>query len=130
MEECKALRYEKNTANIVKNYCSKENYAQKYQMSSVPAEGTPVDWPKDSHKNDYYINEEGMYELLFSSQQPKGKDFRKHCCKAFDSILVISHMPWKMKVLQAVSRPLRLQMRPIDKPSKKKMQQLHCSMMT
>ena len=45
---CKAVGYEKKTANIVKNHCSKENYTQKYQMSSVPAAGTPVDWPEDS----------------------------------------------------------------------------------
>ena len=79
-EVCKALRYNKKTANIVKNHCSKENYAQKYQMSGIPAAFTHVDWPKDSQKFDIYINEEVMYELLFSSQQPKAKDFRKHCC--------------------------------------------------
>ena len=39
-----------------------------------------MDWPKDSQKFDIYIKEEGMYELLFSSQQPKAKDFRKYCC--------------------------------------------------
>ena len=49
-------------------------------MSSVPAAGTSVDWPKDLQKFYIYINEEDMYELLFSSQQPKGKDFRRHCC--------------------------------------------------
>ena len=78
-EVCKALTYEEKTANIVKNHCSKENYTQKYQMNSVPAADTPVDWPKDPQKFDMYINEEGMYELLFSSQQPKAKDFRRHC---------------------------------------------------
>ena len=41
--------------------------------------GTTVNWPRDSQKLDLYINEEGMYELLFSSQQPKAKDFRRHC---------------------------------------------------
>ena len=35
---------------------------------------------KDTQKYDIYTNEEGMYELLFSSQQPKAKDFRRHCC--------------------------------------------------
>ena len=29
-ENCNALKYNKKTANIVKNHCSKENYAQKY----------------------------------------------------------------------------------------------------
>ena len=48
-------------------------------MSSISAVGAPVDWSKDSQKFDMYINEEGMYELLFSSQQPKAKGFRRHC---------------------------------------------------
>ena len=39
-----------------------------------------MDWSKDSRKDDYYINEEGMYELAFGSQQPKIKNLRKHCC--------------------------------------------------
>ena len=29
-------------------------------------------------KYDIYTNAEGIYELLFSSQQPKAKDFRRH----------------------------------------------------
>ena len=55
-EVCKPLRYEKKTAKIVKNHYSKENHAQKYQLSSVPPAGTNVDWPKDSQKFDIYIN--------------------------------------------------------------------------
>ena len=49
-------------------------------VTTAGTPGTPVDWPKDSQKYDIYINEEGLYELLFSNQQPKAKDFRKHCC--------------------------------------------------
>ena len=77
-EVCWALEYgeKSKTATIVKHHCSEK----KYQMSSVQAVFTPVDWPKDSQKYDIYITEEGMYELLFSSQQSKAKDFRKHCC--------------------------------------------------
>ena len=78
-EVCTTLEYNKKNANIVKNQCSKENNAQKYQMSSVPAVVTPINRPKDSQKFDIYINEEGMYELLFSIQQPKSKD----CCNMF-----------------------------------------------
>ena len=48
-------------------------------MAAIPTVGTTVNWPRDSQKLDLYINEEGMYELLFSSQQPKAKDFRRHC---------------------------------------------------
>ena len=80
-EVCKALEYNKKTAHVIKAHVSPENYAQKYQMSSVPAAVTPINWPKDSQKYDIYINEEGMYEIVFSSQQPKAKDFRRCCCK-------------------------------------------------
>ena len=64
---CRALEYNKKTTDIVKVFCSKENYVQKYQMISVSAANKPVDWPKDLQKYDIYTNEEGMYELLFSS---------------------------------------------------------------
>ena len=73
-EVCKVLEYNKNTTNIVKNHCSKENYTQKYRMSSVLTAVTPVDWPKDSQKFDIYVNEEAMYEIVFSSQQPKARE--------------------------------------------------------
>ena len=39
-----------------------------------------MNWSRDSRKGDYYINEEGMYELVYGNQQPKAKNFRKHCC--------------------------------------------------
>ena len=42
--------------------------------------GTTINCPRDSQKLDLYINEEGMYQLLFSSEQLKAKDFRRHCC--------------------------------------------------
>ena len=42
-------------------------------MSSVHAAVTPINWPKDLQKYDIYINEERMYEIVFSSQQPKAK---------------------------------------------------------
>ena len=74
------LEYNKKTANIVKAFCSREKYAHKYQLSEFTAVGNSVDWPKDSRKDDYYISEEGMYEIVFSNQQPKAKNFRRYCC--------------------------------------------------
>ena len=67
-EICRALEYGKATevADIVKHLCSKENYTQKYQLSSVHA----INWPKYSQKYNYYISEEGMCELLVGSKQP------------------------------------------------------------
>ena len=80
-EVCKALEYSKasKTEDIVKRLCSQENFTHKCQLIGFVSETKPVNWPKDSQKYDIYINEEGMYELLFSSQQPKAKNFRKHC---------------------------------------------------
>ena len=81
-EVCRALEYDaktSKTANIIKAHVSPENITQKYQMSSVHATCTPINWPKDLQKYDIYTNEEGVYELLFSSQQPRAKDFRRHC---------------------------------------------------
>ena len=80
-EVCKALEYSKasKTEDIVKRLCSQENFTHKCQLIGFVSETKPVNWPKDSQKYDIYINEEGMYELLFSSQQPKPKNFRKHC---------------------------------------------------
>ena len=80
-EVCRPMEYCKTTksADIVKHLCSKENYAQKYQLIEFVSETKPVNWPKDSQKYDIYINEEGMYELVFGSQLPKAKTFRKYC---------------------------------------------------
>ena len=49
-------------------------------LSSILKASTPINWPSDSRKYDLYISEEGMYEVLFGSQQTKAKGFRKHCC--------------------------------------------------
>ena len=81
-EVCRALQRGKATkaTDIVKHLCSRENYAHKYQLNEFVFETYFMDWPKDLRKDDYYANEEGMYEIVFSSQQPKAKDFRRHCC--------------------------------------------------
>ena len=55
-EVCRALKYSKKTADIVKNHCSQEHFAQKYQMSGVPTAVTPVDWPKDSNKSSAFTS--------------------------------------------------------------------------
>ena len=82
-EVCRGLGHDakkSKTANIIMVHCSPKNFTQKYQMSSVHAASTPINWPKDLQKYNIYISKEGMYEIVFSSQQTKAKDFRKHCC--------------------------------------------------
>ena len=81
-EVFEALEYEKKTVHIIRAHCSQENITQKYQLSGVPVAGTPINWPKDLQKYDLYFSEEGLYELVFLSQQPLAKSFRKHCCNA------------------------------------------------
>ena len=79
-EACRALEYGKATkaTDVVRHLCSRENYAHKWQLTGFVSEMKPVAWPKDSQKYNIYTNEEETYELLFSSQQPKAKDFRRH----------------------------------------------------
>ena len=76
-EVCKALEYRENckTAIIIRSHCDVENLAHKWQLTGVHAACTPLNWPKDSRKYDLYLNEEGMYELLFTSQQAKAKKY-------------------------------------------------------
>ena len=79
-EVCKALKYEKVAGRVVRHHFTTENIQYKHQLVVVPTVGKTVHWLRDSQKLDLYINEKGMYELLLSSQQPKTKDFRSHCC--------------------------------------------------
>ena len=80
-EVCRALEYGKATkvADIAKHLSNRENYAHKCQFNEFASE-TNLDLPKDSRKGDYYVNEGGMYEVVFSSLQSKTKDLRRHCC--------------------------------------------------
>ena len=57
-----------------------KNIQHKYKLAGGPAAEHLLTWPLDALKYDLYISEEGLYELLFSSQQPLAKTFRKHCC--------------------------------------------------
>ena len=81
-EVCKALEYQKTTktAQVVRGHCSSENIRHMRELKGVVSPNTPLEWPKNSQPDEYYINEEGMYELVFSRHQPLGKKFRKHCC--------------------------------------------------
>ena len=79
-EVCKALGYLKKTADVIKQLCSPENFAHKHELSKFPAVGNLVNWSSDSRKDDYYLSEEGMYEVLFSSKQSLARKLRKHCC--------------------------------------------------
>ena len=36
---CKALEYNKKTARVIRAHCSRENYAQKYDLTKVPTAG-------------------------------------------------------------------------------------------
>ena len=77
-EVCKALEYNKKTADPIKTFCSRESYAQKCQLSSVHATCTPIYWPRGSRKDDYYIIEDGMCELLLGSQQPLAQELAEY----------------------------------------------------
>ena len=130
---CRALEYGNavKSTDIVKHLCSKENYALKCQLIGLIPETKPVNWPKDSQIYNIYINEEGVYELVFSSQQPEAKNFRRHCCNLmFPQIQQQLANQMKEVHQQAIIdrdnqiEPLSLRMKKnaslINKPSKKK----------
>ena len=68
-EVCKALEYGKANkfADIIKQLCSRENYAHKWHLTEFASKMKFMDWPWDSRKDDYYTNDERVYKLLFSS---------------------------------------------------------------
>ena len=78
----RAFKYAKatKTEDIIEHLCSKENCADKCHLAEFDTATDSMVWPKDSRKGDYYISKKVMYELLFSSQHPKAKNFRKHYC--------------------------------------------------
>ena len=85
-EVCKALQYNKKTADIIKAFCSKENFAHKYRIKEFVSETKFVDWSKDWRKDDYDVSEDGMIELLVGSQQPLAKELAEYM-----SIKIIGH---------------------------------------
>ena len=64
-EVCRALIYDKVTKanDVVRNLCSKANYAHKWQLTGLVSETKPMDWLIDSQKYDIYTNEEGIYDV-------------------------------------------------------------------
>ena len=81
----RVLEYGKATkaVDIVKHLCSRENYAHRYQLSEFISKKNSMDWPKDSSKDDYYINEERMYEIVFqvnNQRQKTSEDTAAMCC--------------------------------------------------
>ena len=42
-EVCNALEYNKKAADLIKAFCSRENYAQKSQLIKFPAAGNSMD---------------------------------------------------------------------------------------
>ena len=74
----KVLDHNKNTPIIVKHLCGQENYTQNYQLFVENVEGKPANWPKGSRKDDHYINEEGMFEILVLSQQVLAKGLAEY----------------------------------------------------
>ena len=81
-QTCSALEYRKGRArDVLKRHVSIENKQHKHELEGRAAAANLLEWPNGlSQPDDYYINEEGMYELVFSIQQPKAKHFRKLCC--------------------------------------------------
>ena len=78
-EVCKALEYSKNTKpkDVLKKHVSIENKRHMRELKGVVSPNTRLEWPKNSQPDECYLNEEGMYEVLFGSQQQKACEHRK-----------------------------------------------------
>ena len=79
VEVCKALEYKRKGKDVIREHVSIENKQHRYELQRGSESEPPFDWPRNSQTEEYYISEEGLFELLFTSQQPKAKDFRKYC---------------------------------------------------
>ena len=80
-EVWKALEYKKGRVrDALKKHVTIENKRHRFELQGSAVTARPLEWPKKSQPDEYYLNEEGMYEVLFGSQQPLVKKFRKHCC--------------------------------------------------
>ena len=101
-EVCRALEYGKATkaADIVNHLCSRENYVHKYQLNELVFETNFMDWPLDSRKDDHYVHEEGMYEMVFSSQQPK----TRHSSRLYCNVLFLHFRQWLTNKIQEEHR--------------------------
>ena len=119
-EVCRALGYGKATkaTHVIKGHVSPKNYAHKWQLIKVSAastSSTSISWAKDSRKDDYYANEGGMYEIVFSSQQPKQKtseDTAAMCCLLmFNSSL---QTKWR-KTINNPSKKKTIKYKPINR---------------
>ena len=91
-EVCRALEYKKGRArDVLKKHVSIENKQNKHELEGRSSATHHFEWPKKSQPDDYYINEKGMYELLFLSQQPKQKHLERivamSCFPMFNSSL-------------------------------------------
>ena len=74
-EICQSFKYHRETGHVIRDHCSCENIRHKYEL--VGLADTSVQWPKNSQKYEYYINEEVMHELVLKSTMSNATDFAK-----------------------------------------------------
>ena len=68
-EACMALEYKKGrTRDVLRKHVSIGNKQHKHELEGRAVAARLLEWPKKSQPNDYYTNEEGIYELVFGSQ--------------------------------------------------------------
>ena len=84
-EACMALKYKKGrTRDVLKKHVSIENKQHKNELEGRAATARFLEWSKKSQPNDYYINEEGMYKLLFSVRQQLTKKMKEEHQQAIE----------------------------------------------
>ena len=94
---CRALEYGKATksAAVVRHLCSREKYAHEYQLNELVSKTSFMDWPKDSRKDGYYINEErDAWGVIFKSTV-KSKRLQKTLLQSFLSNVSLFPCAWQ-----------------------------------
>ena len=72
------MEYKKGRVrDALKKHVSIENKRHRFELQGGAVTVRPLEWPKNSQPDEYYLNEEGMYEVLFGSQQQKACEHRK-----------------------------------------------------
>ena len=71
-----ALGYNKKYYDVIKQHCDEDDYIL-YDSKTQPQNGAEFNYKELGQRGGYLINESGMYALVFGSELPDAKKFKK-----------------------------------------------------
>ena len=75
VEVCKALEYKRKRKDVIREHVSIENKQHRYELQGIT--DSSLVWPKNSKPEEYFLNEEGIHELVLKSKMPKSIELAK-----------------------------------------------------